>query len=459
MGRDSIGDQSARTVQLTALRSEARSAVLLWEGSACEVGVTGDHSNGSHIPQPWLLRLRAELAAIESKELALYYRMQLAKLELDCGLTEDARSTLSECLARFGLLVPGAWTPQVQIAAGLCARLSENALLVPEVARGAGWLAQPEVATYDNLIRECVHDIAIQAGRADIAADTVSAAWPGKEANLLIAQCRLAGWKPDAAEVQRLLPRIRQAIAAAGPSPQHVGRMIGYWLARACVHTGHFAEAIDVCQDAGIPGAAWEELVIASRAAGQEAIYARARDGWLNGRLEQFRGETSNHHWASSAVRYCALTIRRMGDDDGYRTAIGQFREAAAASSPVHDSFACAVMCDLAVLFGIAGETAISAEYLATAQRLYDGKEPNVRTERGSRSLMASILSPAHRDLGSIDLAVRFAKKITSAGERRLHLVSALIHGGRAADAEAELGKLDAPADRAGLILSSLSVK
>lgn len=69
---------------------------------------------------------------------------------------------------------------------------------------------------------------------------------------------------------------------------------------------------------------------------------------------------------------------------------------------------------------------------------------------------MASILSAAHRDVGDIDLAVRFARRTSHAGDRRAHLVSALIVGGRVSAAEAELARLDSPEERAYLISYTL---
>ena len=75
---------------------------------------------------------------------------------------------------------------------------------------------------------------------------------------------------------------------------------------------------------------------------------------------------------------------------------------------------------------------------------------------RGDRSLTAPILSAAYRDVGDIDLALRFARRSSHKAERRASLVAALILGGRVSEADAELAKLDTPEERAELIGSSL---
>ena len=148
--------------------------------------------------------------------------------------------------------------------------------------------------------------------------------------------------------------------------------------------------------------------------------------------------------------------ILRLGDADGYENTLRQFRTAADASMVSPDWIACYVHCDLAVLYHKAAENDISAEHFSAAKRLFDGKMPGVPTERGSRSLMASLLSAGHRDVGNIDLALRFARRISSARDRQLHLVSALIVGGRLSAAEAELTRLGSSTDRADLISYSL---
>ena len=71
---------------------------------------------------------------------------------------------------------------------------------------------------------------------------------------------------------------------------------------------------------------------------------------------------------------------------------------------------------------------------------------------RGDRSLMAPVLSAAYRDVGDIDLALRFARRSSQTDERRMSLVFALIAGNRVSAAEAELAKLDSPEERALLI-------
>ena len=48
------------------------------------------------------------------------------------------------------------------------------------------------------------------------------------------------------------------------------------------------------------------------------------------------------------------------------------------------------------------------------------------------------------------------ARRISHSGYRRMSLVSALILGGRVADAEVELAKLESPEERADMIGSSL---
>jgi hypothetical protein len=162
------------------------------------------------------------------------------------------------------------------------------------------------------------------------------------------------------------------------------------------------------------------------------------------------------HNWHSQTVRHCAEMILWLGDAEGYRNAVRQLREIVEASSVRQDWIACSVSCDLAVLYAKAAESQMSADHLSKARRLYEGKEPGVQTERGNRALMASSLSGAYRDIGEIDLALRFGRR-APADDRSMHLVSSLIVGGRAAAAEAELAKLDSPWERASLIERSLT--
>jgi len=402
--------------------------------------------------QHWLERLRAEVAMISDAEQGVVFEMQLAEVEFARHLFDAARATLCRCLQRFELLHPGNWTPLVDRAAELCGRLSENRLLEPEVLRGVDWLARPEIVKYQTALPGRVHDIAIQIGRADVAAKLVSDAWPGRPAKNLVDACRLAAWAHDTAELRRVLPLAREAVRAAEPGPNYLSHVINYWLVRACVLAGLLAEAPELVQATGFPGRATDELVIALWAATDRAAYAGVRDGWLNNRIEQFRTETKNHHWCSSEVRHCAETIRQLGDVDGYRKAIRQFREVVAAWAPSRASMACTVNCNLAVLFAKAGEAQISADYFDAAKRIFEGKEPGVSLVRGDRSLMAPVLSAAYRDVGDIDLALRFARRSSQTDERRMSLVFALIAGNRVSAAEAELAKLDSPEERALLI-------
>ncbi|HVJ80302.1 MAG TPA: hypothetical protein VNC50_04455, partial [Planctomycetia bacterium] len=356
----------------------------------------------------------------------------------------------------FGRLQPGTWTPQVGIAAKLCDRLGENRRLEPEVMRGAGWLAQPKVVQYAGGLRESLHEVALQVGRADVVAETASEAWPGKDANALVDACLLAGWAGDSAELQRRLPDALAAIGASEPGPTWMSTVVHYQLLQACVRAGLLKEAAEICLAPGYPGQPPDELVIALYAAADRGRYARVRDRRVEAEIDQFRTATDNHHWASSAVRHVAETIRRLGDADGYRGAIEKFREVAAAWTPTRDWTACKVNCDLAVLFANAGEVASAAAHFDAAKRLFEGKEPGVPAARGGKSLMAAILSAAYRDVDETDLALRFAKKTSHSGDRRLHVVSALILGGRRESAEGELATLETPADRAGLIADSL---
>jgi hypothetical protein len=409
----------------------------------------------------WLKRMRAEVAAIPTEEWWVIAAMNLAKVECAYGQTDAARETLRGALARFDLLQVGTWNAHAYEAAQLCGRLFENRWLEPEVRRGVNWLSQPEVVKYGgNLLRDRVRELAIQAGQADVTAELVSDLWPGREANQLVDACGLAGWAGNASELRRLLPCARAAVESAGPEPQWPPRRVGYELIRACVVSGLLAEVPQLCED--FPREVPDEAIIAHWSAADRAVYERVRDGWLANRIERFRTAPDNHHWHSSAVRHAAETIRRLGDADGYRTAIGQFRDVVLAWKPNWDTFACAAHCDLAVLYGQAQEAKISAEHLDAAKRLFDGKELGVPSERGNKSLMATILSAAYRYLGETDLALRFAKRSTHKGDRQACIVPALILGGRVAEAEAELAKLGEPKDRAfslgGALLSEFRV-
>jgi hypothetical protein len=334
----------------------------------------------------------------------------LAETDLAYGLDEAARETLAGKASRFGLLQLATWTSIVPRAAELCDWLSENRLLLPEVDRGLAWLAVPDVVKYHTGLREVVRDLAIQTARGDVAVELRSDVWPGAPANGLVDACRLAAWAGDVAGLRRELPAARRAIAAVMPGPHHLRKSIGYWLTRACVRAGLLPEGAELCEEFGFPAQATDGLVIALSAATDRDLYTSVRDRWLTARTEAFRAERSNHHWRSWELRSCAGTLGRLGDEAGYRKAIRQFREVVAAWTPTHDSFACAVNCDLAVLFDKAGETQLASDHLNTAKRLFDGREPSAKPERGSRSRMASILSAAYCDLGDVDLALRYAK-------------------------------------------------
>jgi hypothetical protein len=404
--------------------------------------------------QYWLDRMRAEVAAIPTGEWWVIAAIKLAKTECAYGQGDAARGTLRRSLERFDLLHVGTWNAHAYEAAQLCERLSENPWLEPEVRRGVHWLSQPEIVKYEgDLLRERVLELAIQTGQADVAAELVSNAWPGRDANQLVDACGLAGWAKDAAELRQRLPRARAAIEAAGPVPEWGSGAIGYRLARACVFSGLLAELPELCQAFDYPA---DEAPIALWSAPDRAAYARLRDGWLTNRIEHFRNAPHNHHWHSSAVRHAAETIRRLGDVEGYKAAIEQFRDVVAAWKPSEDWLASVAHCDLAVLYGNAREPKISAEHLDAAKRLFDGKEPGVPTKRGNRPLMATVLSAAYRNLGETDLALRFAKRTSHSGDRRGHIMYALILGGRLPDAEAELAKLDEPRDRAVTIGDAL---
>jgi hypothetical protein len=342
--------------------------------------------------QQWLERQRAEVAAIPDAEPAVVSTMLLAEVEFAHGLDDAARVTLRRCLQRFDVLQPGVWTSLAYRAAERCGRLSENRLLEPEVLRGVDWLKQPETVKYQTALPERVRDIAIQVGRADVAGELVSDAWPGRSANELVDACRLAGWARDTAELRRVLPLAREAIGAAEPGPEHLRKPVGYWLVRACVLAGLLAEAQELCQASAFPSGVTDELVIALWAAKGRAAYACVRDGWLNDHIDQFRAETKGcHHRCSGAVRHCAETIRRLGDADGYRNAVRQFREVVAAVVAAsglgweasRGPIACIVDCDLAVLYANAGEAQVSADYFSAAKRIFEGKEPGVSTARG----------------------------------------------------------------------------
>jgi hypothetical protein len=406
--------------------------------------------------QHWIRRLGEEIDLISDPGVNVAFAMRLAEVELAHGSDDAARATLTGGLQRFNLLHPGAWTSLVDCAGQLCARLSQNALLEPEVRRGVAWLAQPEIVEYQGDLGERVHDLAIQAGIADVAAKLISTEWPLERANSQVDRCRLASWARDAADLRRMLPSALEAIASAGRGPDHLRTPLGYWLVRACVRAGLLGEASELCAEFGFPLEATDELLIALWAAKDPQPYAAVRDGWLLDRIRRFDTATKDHHFCSSELRHCAETLRRLGDADGYRNALRQFHEVVAASTPDCDWIACSVYCDLAVLYAKTPETDISAEHLIAAKGLFDGKVPGVPTTRGSRSLMASLLSAGHRDVGNIDLAVRFARRISHASDRQLHLVSALIVGGRRAAAEAELARLGSPDDRADLIGYSL---
>lgn len=404
----------------------------------------------------WLERLRKEVAAIRNREQHLVLAIGLAETELLHGLEDAARATLLGCAGRLGQIQPGVWHPIVRRVAELCGVFSENRLLRPEVERGVAWLAVPKIVKYQDGLRECVHDLAIQTAQADVAAELVSNEWPDVRANRLVDACRLAAWAGDAAGVQRGLPVATKAIAAAEPGTDYRRCVVVGWLIDACLRVGLLANAAELCEEIGLENA--DRLVIALSAGGDRDLYAVVRDRWIAACTKAYRSESwdYSHSWN---LRSCAETLHRLGDDAGYRSAIRQFREAAAAWTPTHDTFACGVYGDLAVLSSKADEVQLAAEYLSTAMRLYEGREPDVSSARGSRSMIASILSAAYRDIGDVDLALRFARKISDKRGRQTHLVSALILGRRVSAAELELAKLDSAEERAGLIHYSLTTE
>jgi hypothetical protein len=414
--------------------------------------------NLSELHQYWLDRLRAEAAAISDSARSARAEMQLANIEFAFGLQDAGQATLVRCIQQLQFLHPGEWTSSVVRAAELCDNRETRRLLEPELNRGLAWLADPEIAKYQGGLRDCVHHVAIHTGRADVALSLVEDEWPGKAARRLVDECRIAGLFENAGELRRLLPLARNEIKAAAAGPTDLRNAVGYQLIPAYVRSGLLDEAAELAEESDFPLGATDELISALFRAKHQSAYIRICDGLLASRINQFSSKTDNHHHASTAVRDCTELIRGLGDVERYKKAVRQFHEAVVTWKPSHDWIACAVKCDLAVLHQRSGNAQISSDYLTTAKRLFDGKEPAVPTTRGSRSLMASILSSAHRDVGNIELALRYARRISSAPERQLLLTSALIAGGSNADAEAEMVKLDSPERRMMLIGNSLQI-
>ena len=129
--------------------------------------------------QRWLDRMRSEIDGLPAGERTVVATMYLAEAEYALGQLEAARGTLARTVARFDFLHPGNWTSLVDRAAELCGQLGENQLLGTELLRGLAWLAQPEIVKYQTRLPDCVRDIAIQVGRADVATKLTSHEWPG----------------------------------------------------------------------------------------------------------------------------------------------------------------------------------------------------------------------------------------------------------------------------------------
>lgn len=405
--------------------------------------------NLSENNQYWLERLRAEAAKIPDP-------YTVANAEFALGLKAAGKATLIRCIQRLQFLRRWEWAFSAVWTANLCDDRETRRLLEPELNRGLGWLADPDIAKYQGDLRDCVYLLAIHIGRADVAFSLLTDEWPGKAANKLLDECRIAGLFGNTDEMRRLLPLARNAVAQAGEGPQDLWQAIGYRLIPACVRAGLLTDAAKLAETFGFQDDAANELVTALWTAGIQTTYARVRDSWLTSRIREFCAESNNNHHRSKAVRNCAEMIGRLGDIEGYKKIVHQYDEAVAAWKPRHDWITCAVYCDLAVLHNRVGNAEISGRYFSTAKNLFDGKNPELPPTRGSRPLMASILSAAHRDVGDTELALRFARRISSVSERQLHFVSALIAGGRIAEAEAELAKLDSPDKRVMLITHSI---
>jgi hypothetical protein len=406
--------------------------------------------------EAWLARLRAELAAIHDVNRVVSSMISLAEIELACGSADMARTSLTRALGQFDHVHPGSWTSLVYRAAELCGRLGENRLLEPEMQRGLAWLADPEFAKWQGGLRDQVREISLQAGRAEAAAELVSEAWLGKRANALVDQCICAGWRRAIPELRRALPLARRAIAAAGTGPDHLRTPLGYHLMRACTRAGLLDDAVNIAIEYDFPLQATDDLLQAIRAAKDHSLYARLREQWLTSVLGRFAREKLNHQFRSQDMRRCTEVQRRIGDTAGFLDSVRRFHDAVAAWTPACDWIACAVVCDLAVLHVRAGEVKLADYYFTEANQLAKGLRNGTQSVRGSKSLMASILSSAYHDVGETNLAVRFARKISASADRRTLLVSALIAGGRDADAEAELAKVAQPETRADLLIYSL---
>lgn len=408
--------------------------------------------NLSKNSQYWLERLRAEAAKIPAPDADLF----VANTEFAFGLKDAGRTTLVRCIQGLQFLHPGAWTSSAARVAALCDDGETRRLLEPEMNRGLNWLDNPDIAKYQGNLRTCVYHLAIHAGRADVAFSLLTDEWPGKPANRLLDECRIAGLFGKTDELRRLLPLARNAVTHAGDGPQDLWQAIGYRLIPACVRAGLLTDAAELAETFGFQDDATNELVTALWTAGTQTTYARARDSWLTNRIREFCAESNNNHHRSKTVRNCAEIIWRLGDIEGYEKIVHQYDEAVAAWKPRHDWVTCAVYCDLAVLHNRTGDAQISGQYFNTAKDLFDGKNPELPPTRGSCPLIASILSAAHRDVGNTELALRFARRISSVSERQLHFISALIAGERTAEAEAELAKLDSPDKRVMLITHSI---
>jgi hypothetical protein len=406
----------------------------------------------------WLDRLRREVAAVPDPGRAVVSVVGQAEVEFALGLEDAARESIRRALTGFDALHPGTWDPVVGRVAELCGRIGDNGLLNRELRRGMDWAADPEIVKYQGGLRERVRELAVQLAREDVAADLVSDEWPGRLANSLVDQCGVARWAGDTPRVVRLLPQAREAVARAGTGPGHLRIPVGHRLIRACLSSGLLADAADLASEYDFPLRATADLLTALAAAGDSARYGVVREGWLAHRLTRFKLERLNHHWASEQVRFCAEAQRRLGDVGGYRDALRRLDEVVTRWAPAIDSLACHVFCDLAVMHHRAGDPARCASWFDHAERLATEPPTGVSSQRGSKSLMASILSGAYLDVRDTDRALRFARRVSARVDRRMHMVFALILAGQDDDAEKELSKAESPESRAGLIRSALRV-
>jgi hypothetical protein len=404
----------------------------------------------------WLGGLRAEVASVSDPSRVPVEFLNLAFAEFGFDRLDVARSTLRDAVGRFGAMHVGSWTSVVERAARLCGRLGENGLLAPEVRRGVAWARDPEVVRYQTRLPEVVRELALQTGDADVAAELVSHDWPGTAVNAGVDRCTMARWRAEVAEVARGVPPALKAALDAAPGPDFLRVALGYRLMAAAVGAGLLALAADVAEVFGYLPVVARELASAAWGGSDRALYERVREGWLNRQFDAFRREGADHRRAAADARECAQCLRRLGDSDGYRDAVERFEQVVDVWTPERDWTACSVACDLAVLWSLAGDADRAAERLAYAVRVFGGEVRGLGSIRGSRSLMASTLSDAFRDVGDPDRAVRFARRVSARADRRALLVSALIAAGRDADASAELAKVSSGEARTGIIQFAL---